>query len=207
MIKSDTIKKFHLYIDDTSELSSTEEEELYDKIVQKVSMARPWQKTKVEYSGTTDGTTTLALPTQFAFMVQNANYTDQSYDAERPVVFVGPNYDEYQVVSWDDRRQYRGQTNICWVDIVNSTLVFATAPSSGLAVEYDYHAIPADIATSASPWIPAAYDHIIYHGMCVDSFVIQQSEKAKSYQSDNQRMYNNYMEDLSYWNAELQELS
>lgn len=203
MLKSETLKKFHLYMDDTSELSSTEEEELYDKVVQMISSNRPWEKTKEVFSGTTDGTTTLALPSTFGFLVQNSNHTDSSYDAERPVVFVGPNNDEYKVVSWSDRRQYRDQTNICWIDVANDTLEFAVAPSSGLAVEFDYHGIPADIATSASSWIPARFDHIIFHGMCVDDFVIMHSEKAKSYQSDNQKMYDKYLDDMAYWNANL----
>lgn len=203
MTKADTIKKFNLFIDDTSELSSQEESDLYDKIYYQVTSDRPWERTKSTHSATTDGTVNVSLPSDFGFLVSNANHTDSSFESERPVVFVGTDNKEYEVVSWSDRRQYRDQDNKCWIDIANSNLVFAVAPSSGQAVEFDYHSIPAAPASGAEPWIPDRFCHIIYHGMCADSFIIQQSEKAKSYRQENLQRYKDYMEDLAYWNANL----
>ena len=203
MTKAETITKFELYMDDTSELSSVEVGALYDKIVYIISDNRPWEVLKSPHSGTTDGTVNVALPSDFAYLTQNDNYTDSSYAAERPVVYVGTNNKEYQVVSWSDRRNYRDQDNICWIDIANSNLVFAVAPSSGQAIEFDYITIPEVTADGASSWIPTRFDPVIYHGMCVDDFVIQQSEKAKSYAGENERMFKDYISSMALWNSNL----
>jgi hypothetical protein len=205
MTKAETITKFELYMDDTSELSTSEAGDLYDRILYKVSRARPWEKLKKAYSGTASGTT-LALPADFQYVVQNANYTESSESAEGPVVFVGPDYTPYKLVSWSDRRQYRDKTNVCWIDPVNEVLEFAVAPATGLAVEYDYLSSPAIPLTTESSWIPTEFDDILYFGMCVDSYIIQQSDKARSYQNENQKMYDASMEDLAYWNSELVQL-
>ena len=206
MTKDQVISRFRLYMDDTSELSSTEEGNLFDKWYYKVSSDRPWEYLKVEHSATTDGTVNVALPTRFAYIVSNANHTDSSYEAERPVVFVGPNYDEYQVVSFSDRRQYRNQNNICWVDFRNGNLVFAVAPSSGLAVEFDYVERPVALTGSDELWMPLEYQDIVYHGMCSDDFIIQQSEKAKSYRDENRQSYESYLSDMTFWNSQLQQM-
>ena len=116
---------------------------------------------------------------------------------------MGPTYTQYKVVNFSDRRQYREATEVAYLDLANDNLVFTQTPSSGLAVEYDYHYLPANVGSGESSWIPAQFDDIIYHGMCADDFMIQQSEKARSYRDENIAAYNMWLEKLAYWNANL----
>src|SRR3954465_11890058 len=125
MTKAETIAAFNLYIDDTSELSTTEESNLYDKVLNFIYRSRPWEILKKAYTGTQSTTLPyIALPTDFSFLVQNHNYTDINASADGPVVFVGTAYSPYKVVSWSDRRQYLNQDGYCYIDIINRRLYF-----------------------------------------------------------------------------------
>tara|TARA_R110000868_G_scaffold3621_2_gene22738 strand:- start:8 stop:631 length:624 start_codon:yes stop_codon:yes gene_type:complete len=204
MIASEIITKFELFMDDTTDLSSTEELDLLNKIYTRVCMDRPWEFLKKAFTGTTSGTLTyISLPSDFAYLTQNANYTDSSYSASRPVIFVGSMFSPYQVVSWSDRRQYRDQIGYCYIDIVNSRLYFTFQPEEGLAVEFDYSSVPTALTLSDTPLIPSRFHDMLYHGMCVEDNIIQQSDKAKSYAQENQQKYKSYFDDMCYWNSNL----
>lgn len=195
-------------MDDTSALSSDEEFALYLRVFRTIWNDRPWEFAKKVHTGTTDGSNYISLPEDFASIFNSNNYTDEtSHEGGRPVVYVGPNLDKYFVASWSDRRQYTNRDNICYVDIVNSRLYFSTTPQSGLAVEFDYLYIPTIASVATTIPVPLAFenalDKAIFHGMCVDSFVIQQSDKAKSYQAENQSKHNMAMKDLALTNAQL----
>ena len=183
-----TITAFELYMDDTSELSTDEELLLYKRVFNTIWLDRPWEFAKKVGTGTTDGTTYIALPSDFASIFNSNNYTDETSH-------------------WSDRRQYSFQSNVCYVDIVNLRLYFTVAPASGLAVEFDYIYIPTIASVATTIPVPLAFENAlnkaIFHGMCVDSFIIQQSDKAKSYQSENQSKMNNAMKDLAFGNAQL----
>jgi hypothetical protein len=204
MTKSQTISAFELYMDDTSELSSDETSNLYDKVYSKVCADRPWEFTKKQFSGTASTTVPyVALPTDFAYLVSNANKTENTYESSKPVVFVDTNYQPYEVVSFSDRRQYKDKNGYCYIDIVNSRLYFTAQPVSAVAIEFDYCAVPTVLALTDSPAFPARFHDIIYHGMCSDSFVIQQSDKAKSYKGEHDKEFQRYLTDMAYWNSQL----
>lgn len=204
MTKTEIITKAQLYLDDMSELSTQEFSDLFDKIYQKVCDDRPWEFTKTSYSGTTSTSVDyVALPSDFAYLTQNHNYTDSGYEAERPVVFVGSQYSPYYVVSWSDRRQYRNADGYVYLDIPNSRLYFTKQPTSALAIEYDYHATQAALASGDTPAFPSRFHDILYHGMCVEDYIIQQSDKARSYAQENVQLYNDYLDRMAYWNAQL----
>lgn len=205
MTKAETILKFHLYMDDTSELSSEEEEALFDKIYSKVMTDRPWEISKREATGTLSTTVPyVTLPTRFAYIVENANYTENNaYAADGPCVFVGTALKKYRIISWSDRKQYENQGGYAYVDIVNNRLVFTKQPEAAETYSFDYVAFPTPLLTTESPVFPSDYHHVIYHGMCVDDFIIQQSDKAKSYAAENNAMYKSYMDDMALWNARL----
>lgn len=208
MTRDEIIQKFELYIDDTSELSSTETASLFTKIYQKVSAYRPWEATKTAASGTLSTSVPyVSLPSDFAFLTQNYNMTSAGEYGNGPVILVGSSYTPYRVVSWSDRRQYRDQDRIAYIDIANSRLYFAKQPASADTYEFDYHSVPALLTGSSTPWIPERFQDVIYHGMCVDSFVIQQSDKAKSYKSENEKMYKDYLDAMGYWNAQLVQMT
>ena len=207
MTKAEIITKFHLYMDDTTELSSQEEQDLFDKIYLQVMSDRPWEICRVPFNGTMSTTVPyIALPSDFAFLLENHNYTGNNSYGERPVIFVGTAYSPYEVVNYADRRQYLNKTGYAYIDIVNSRLVFTAQPTVAEPVEFDYCKVPASLLTTESPIFPARFHDIIYHGMCTDQYVIDQSDKAKSYRNENIARYNDYLGQMALWNANLQQI-
>ena len=203
---ADSIRDFELYMDDTTELSEAEEIRLVDKIYQRVSYLIPWERLKKEYSGTASGTT-LSLPARFAYIVENDNYTENGQYGAGPVVYIGSERAPWKVVSFSDRRNYRERNGYAWVDIANDNLVFSADPGAK-AVEFDYIEYPTTLsATTDELWIPDRFAPIVYHGMCIDDFVIQQSEKARSYRDEHLANYNMYLNDMKSWNYNLVQLT
>ena len=204
MLKSEIITKAELYLDDASELSSAEFSDLFDKMYNTINVSRLWEGTKKEGSATTSTSLPyVSLASDFLSLVANANYTDSSYSASRPVVLRGTNFKPYSVVSWSDRRQYRNQDGIAYVDFANSQIVFAKQPSVAEAVEYDYQASMPILALAESPWFPREFHDAIYHLMVSDDFMIQNSDKAKSYARENQAEAARIIQQMVMWNARL----
>lgn len=205
MTKLEIITKAQLYLDDTSELSTAEFSDLFDKMYRKINRRLPWEGTKSEDTSETTSTSLpyVALPADFLYMTANANYTDSSWEAGRPVVYVGSNSVPYKVISWSDRRSYRDTKGYCYVDFANSRLYFTKQPAAAESVEFDYHAQQSALTDGLSPWFPAEYHDAIYHYMVADDFVIQHSDKAMSYQKENMQMAESIMSDMEYWNSQL----
>lgn len=199
------ISNFELYVDDTSELSSTEELALLNKIYRKVLTYKPWECTKSEWVTTTNGLTLIALPVDFAYFVENQNYTDNSietnYGQAPKAVYI--NNSPYRIVNWSDRRQYQNTSDVCYADISAGYLRFPVAPRSGLTLSADYVFIPPDLTLTDSPIFPAAFHPMLYHGMAVDDMIIQLFDKARSYAPANQAAFDSYLADFSYHNANL----
>jgi hypothetical protein len=194
MTKQQIITKFELYMDDMSELSTTESEQLFDKVYNKVNSSRPWEGTKAEFSDTAP----ITLPDDFLFLTQNYNYTNENEYGSGPVVFV--NGDAIPVVNWSDRNRYT--SGVAYLDMRNNMLEFKDS-NDGKTVSFDYHASMPTLLNTESPWFPAVYHDVIYHGMCVDEFMIQLTDKAKSYAQEHQKQYDSYLSQLALWNARL----
>ena len=207
MTKAQIITKAQLYLDDMSELSTQEFSDLFDKMYRKVNSDRPWEGTKAEFTGTTSTSLPyISLPTDFLYLTANHNYSESSEAAEFPVIFRGSTYKPYTVVSWSDRRQYRDSDKHAWVDFANSRLYFSKQPTTAEAVEFDYHKQMTALTDNDSPWFPAEYHDVLYHLMVADDFMIQQSEKAKSYRDENLKAAKDYMEHMAWWNSQLVQL-
>ncbi len=181
-------------MDDMSDLSSTESEELFDKVYNRVNSDRPWEGTKKAYSGTAPVT----LPSDFLFPVQNYNYTDDSEYGCSPVVFVDDS--PVKVVSWSDRNRYT--SNVAYLDIRNNTMEFKSTVT-GATVEFDYHASMPVLLTTETPWFPSVFHDVIYHGMCEEAFMMMHAEKNKSYAQEHSATYQKYLADMQLWNARL----
>lgn len=207
MSKGDILKKFELYYDDGTSLSSQEESDLFDKIYDAVCSVRPWEILRKVFTGTTSTSVPyIDLPSDFQYLSENGNYSTPDYIARGPVVFVGTNYTPYQVVSFADRRQYRTQSEVCYIDIVNNRLYFTVQPTTVQPVEFDYIHIPPPLALNESPIFPARFHDIFYHGMVIDQNIIEMSDKAKSYAPENKRYYEDTLKDMAYWNSKLVQL-
>lgn len=191
-------------MDDTSDLSSAEEIALFDKVYQRVSADRPWEGTKTSASGTLSTSVPyVSLASDFGYFARNQDFDSRSEYSLGPAVLVGDNYRPYTIVSWSDRRQYRDQDGYAYLDFANSRIYFTKQPASAESYEYDYHKVPATLGASDEPWFPDRFHDVIVHGMCIESFVIQQSEKAKSYAKEHEALYKSMIADMAYWNAQL----
>jgi hypothetical protein len=82
-------------------------------------------------------------------------------------------------------------------------MVFTVQPTVAESVEFDYHGQATVLTDNDSPWFPAEFHDAIYHYMVADDFVIQQSDKAKSYSKENWRDAEDIMADMKYWNSQL----
>lgn len=204
MTKGAIITKAQLYLDDSSELSSQESSDLFDKFYRMFNSSHTWEGTKAEGTGTTSTSVPyIDLAEGFLYLTANYNHTDQSYEAERPVVFVGTNYSPYEVVSWSDRRQYRNQSNKVCIDFPNNRLLFTKQPVAAETVEYDYHKQQTALTTDDTPWMPEEFQDWIYHRMVSDDYMIQQSPKGKSYAAENRAAAEEIMNNAKYWNSQL----
>lgn len=185
------IDKFETYVDDGTELSASDELDLLNKVYFDVFTDRPWEFAKKAYSVAISGTSK-ALPTDFAYICSvNEN--------QEKIVKVGDT--EYRVINFSERNEYTGSGSYCYVDIVNSLLVFTTSVSGTLT--FDYVFFPALLTTSTSPVFPSVYHPVLYHLMAADDYMIQQFDKAKSYAPENQQKANYWLEKMQLWNAKL----
>jgi hypothetical protein len=99
--------------------------------------------------------------------------------------------------------QYRNNDGIAYVDFANSRIVFTKQPSAVETVEYDYQASMPALELTESPWFPREFHDAIYHLMVSDDFMIQNSDKAKSYARDNQAEAARIIQQMVMWNARL----
>jgi hypothetical protein len=204
MTKSEIISRFHLWVDDQTDLSEEEESDLFDDKYEDICNERPWEFTKREFSGTTSTTVPyIALPDDFSYLTVNSNYTELNNEAGRPVVFVGVARRPYKVISYSDRYQYVNQDGYCYIDIVNNRLVFTLQPTQAETAIFDYHAVMPTLDDAEEPVFPSRFHKAIFYAMAADDFIIQQSDKAKSYRLENLQKFEMVIEDMGFWNSNL----
>lgn len=204
---SDVIKDFELFMDDTTELSTVEEIRIAEKHSQRIANQYPWLKLRKEGSGTV-ASRTVALPTRFDYLVENYNETAMNEYADGPVVLVGTSRKPYKVVSYEDRKRYVDRNGYVYVDISNDVLAFTGSDANGETVSFDYQEYPATLTDASDTlWIPDRFVPALYHSMCVDDFVIQQSEKARSYRDENLAAAQMWINEMRAWDGRLRQMS
>lgn len=205
MTTQEIIDKFNLYFDDGSELSSDEELDLAEKVYRKVLDHKDWEFLKKEYSGTTSTSVPyIALPDDFKNIT--VNYDDE-YGEPNQVVFVGPNNDIYRVIPFSQRRNYRDADGYCYIDMRQNRLYFTKQPSEAKSVEFDYIYKPDALTTSTSPVWDDDHHDIIHHGMVVDAYSIDQTEKGRAYYAENMEAYNEILQRMTNRNLKNSGLS
>jgi hypothetical protein len=194
MIAQDIIEKFELQVDDSTELSSVEELALLNKCYQKICDDRPWEFLKTEFSGLTDGSNKLALPSNFSYFIERND------DGEKIVWGVGV---EYLLVPFNNRRKYTGQSNVCYVN--DGYLYFMVAPASNLVVLGDYIKVPNDLAIDNTPIFPERFHPMLSHLMAIEDITIQGDPSADHIINKNNALYKSMLADMQYYNARLSE--
>jgi hypothetical protein len=204
MIAKEIIKKFEVYVDDGTELSSEDELDLLNKVNADVYTNRPWEFSKKAGSvAVVNGV--MALPADFSYVCENASYTETSTnnligDSVPKIIYVGEK--RYNLINWSDRRQYIGKSNFCYVQMSDKKIIF-TDGVSGTA-DFDYVFFPVTLGINDAPLFPEIYHHILYHLMATDDYMIQQFDKMRSYAGENQAKANYWLEKMQMWNANLQ---
>jgi hypothetical protein len=203
MITSDIIKNFEIYVDDGTELSSSEELNLANKIYRDICNYRPWEWLKKVATGSIVANA-ITLPTDFAYMSSNNQSSDNNVSNENvtspKAVFVGTDLTPIRIVNFSDRRQYKNQ-DVAYIDPTDSKIKFILTQTA-TTYEFDYIKVPVDLTLATSPIFPSQFHDIIYHGMATDDYMIQQFDKAKSYKLENEAKYTSILKDMSYANAQ-----
>lgn len=199
MTAEQIIAQFRLQIDDTSDLSSDEELAILNRVLRRVYEHQDWGFLLRDATGTTSTSNQyVSLPSDFSHnpTTFNGNGEDGQW------LYVGTARQPYRIVPMRDKEFHRGSVNVAYIDRYNSRLAFCAAQTSAQSYEMPYVYSPADLTlTSETPVLPAKFADAAVHGMCVDSWVIQQSDKARSYLSESSALYEDALRRLSAWDA------
>lgn len=200
------IELFELKVDDTTELSTAEELALLNRIYQMVCDDRPWEILKKSADGTMTTTTTITAPTDFAYLVENVNYTDNSWSTEinsKPAGVLINGNKWLKLINWSDRRQYTNADGYVYYDPTAGALVTTYAQPAGATYSFDYKSVPADLTLGTEPVFPERFHSMFAYAMATDNMATQLFDKARSYAQENERVYLQYLQRMAVWNANL----
>jgi len=208
MTSQEIIDTFELQVDDLTELSTTEELALLNRVYKRICSSRFWEFLKTEATGSilSDATGSyITRPADFMYFSQNGMYTDNTMGGDMNYnpryIFVGSNYDPVQIVNFSDRRMYRNSTNHAYMDAKNGIIRFTGTPSAS-TYEFDYIARPDDLELATSPVFPSQFHDMLSYGMAVENDILQLSEKARSYMGENNAKFDEDLINMVYWNAQ-----
>lgn len=207
MTTSSIIILFESLVNDVTELSDVEELSLANRVYQRIANDRNWEFLKTSVSGTATSDiigTYITAPTDFSQFSDNNSYTDNSIEnqnnAAPKVIFIGTNYEPYQLINYSDRRQYRNRGNYAYFDPSDSKIRFTATPISTI-YEFDYIKVPADLTLITSPIFPARFHELVAYMMAVDNEIMQISPKATSYRAENEDKADKILTDMRWWDS------
>lgn len=222
MTWEEIIYRFRLQVDDGSELSSDEELALLNQCYRELQNDRDWEWLITQYTGTQSVSVPyIDLPADFKKLSANYNWITQWFGnawvpigfnwfylpiniSNTPVVFVGTQYEPYEVVSFSNRRNHRDQSNVCYIDVPNQRLYFTIQPTTAQSVEYDYIKRAAALTTATEPLFNDAYHEILAYAMAAKFDPIQLTAKDwMNYMTDNQRQYFALLEQMAVEDANI----
>ena len=186
------ISLFELQVDDSSELSSAEELDLLNASYLEICDDRPWEFLKTEFSGVTDGSTLVALGSDFSYFVEMNDNGDK-------VVYVDNK--EYVLINYSERRQYKDNSAVAYVHGTN--LYFIVAPTSGLVVLGDYIKIPEELTTATYPIFADSFHKMLAYKMAISDFIVQANLSDNNSIERNTSLYNGYLSRMQYNNGRI----
>lgn len=195
-LTSAIIERYNLQVDDQSELSSDEELALANEVYIDVCNDRPWEWLKTTYAGVTSTSLPyITLPTDFK------EFSLNKYG--KSVVFIGTAFDEYKIIPFSSRRDYRNMIGFCYID--SGKLYFTSQPDSVEAIEFDYIKRPVDLTLATEPIVTTdQFGKMIAYGMAAKFTNIEQPDKSKgSYQSNNKSEFDKILTDFQLEDASI----
>lgn len=224
MTWQELIDRLFLQVDDLSQLSTAEALVQINEIYWDVQDDRDWEWLRTSYSWTTSTSVPyVALPADFKNMCPNYMtsiglnfgnvgvpvgwtwnmYSSSVSGANSSVVFVGTTFSPYLVIPFSQRNNYRNASNVCYIDIPNQRLVFTLQPTSAQAITYDYIKVAADILIGTSPIFRAWLHNILAFGAAARFDNLQLTDKASSYQRENQSLFDKGLSSLRLEDANI----
>ncbi len=183
------ITAFELYLGDSTELSSVEELALAQKVYNKILNSEEWEFLKKDATGTINGTD-ITQPADFDRLTSNQT------------IYLGGANRQAIVVPFQERRQYTGSKGYFYYDAAQEKFVSTTNENDTYSFDYIY-VPPLLNTTNSNPLFPIRFYDMVYHGMCVDSDIINLSDKARSYAQLNQARYDQILADAKSWNKKI----
>lgn len=203
----DIISRFELEIDDATTLSEDEELAILNTVYLEIC-ERPLEILKASASGSisTDAEGSyITLPADFQYIYSNYNFSENylvnDIGLKPRVIFMGTNRIPYKLVNFSDRRQYRDQSGVAYIDMRNNKIRFTVAPTE-TTYEFDYIILPPTLALADAPLWPARFDRAIFYGMAAHAEVLERSEKARSYRNEHLAEKQMAVESIEHWNAQ-----
>jgi len=202
MTVQEIITTFELQVDDLTELSSAEELALFNAVLQETVFNKVWSIFKTSVTGTVVSNE-ITLPTDFAYLYVNRNYTGNMTENQRPVVFIGSTYQPYTVINFEERRQYRNTRGYVYIDMANNKLVFTQTPED-TAYEFDYIKVPPTYILTDTPAFPSRFHKKFVYDMATQDSIIQMSDKAATMAEMNRMEAKRYFDALCMWDSKQQ---
>lgn len=206
---TELITEFELQVNDVTELSTSEELIVMNRVYQRVCDDRPWEFLKTNTTGTMSSDSTgyyITVPDDFAYFYENFNYTDNAYSTQinsaPKVIFVGTEYAAYPIINYADRIQYRDRTGYCYLSLSENKIRFTGTPQA-FTYSMDYIKFPETLVAGSTPIFPTRFQNILVFGMAADNEIIQLSDKAKSYAPENAALFQAQLDAMALWNANL----
>jgi hypothetical protein len=204
------ITSFELQVSDVTELSSSEELSLLNRIYQKICADRAWEFLKKNQIGSLLGSGSggfyITVPDDFAFFYENNTYTENNASINNntspKVIFIGTNFTPYQIINYGDRMKYRNQNGYCYLDIGAGKIYFTGTPLE-TTYSMDYIKVPPQLTLTDYPIFNGKFHDLIVFGMSTNSDIINISPKATSYQKENENLYNQYLLDMQWFYSQM----
>lgn len=181
------ISKFELYTDDTTELSTEEEQALALQKTREIVGDSVWQFMRTKFAGTlVNGE--CDIPTDFGRLMPNYSEDETNYIPNKVVVWVGGSpYDVRPMGA----RNFNG-SNFFYIDYPRRKLVGVGILSG--TFECDYQPIPDSVLD-----IPVDYRMVIVWAMLIDDEIIQKVEKARSNLNEHAESYRQVLGRMRKW--------
>jgi hypothetical protein len=180
------ITAFALYFGDETSLSSAEELALLQKKYNEVLQSAEWEFLKKPATGSISGTE-IKQPSDFDRLT-----TDQN-------IYIGTNYQKFNVVPFTDRLRYRNMRGYFYYDARQGKFISTYDVNDTYTFDYIY-VPPALDLVSSNPVFPVRFYDMLYHAMCIDADIINMSDKARSYASLNKAKYEDILNQMKSWN-------
>jgi hypothetical protein len=166
----------------------------------RVNAMRSWNFLRKEDETHTiaTGTTTYALPSDFLYL------TDE--DAIKLINSEG-GYTQLKIVPFRERREWRGNKNVVYIDVANSNIIFpvdSLADFSGLTMNITYQYQPTQLTTSTSPVFQRAYHLILAYYAAKHFWYNDQVEKERAWTREMEAEYQMLVKEMNFWDDNLE---